>query len=97
MEFTCDPDKDAWNRRERGLPLLAAQCLFDDRMLVREDLRKPYPERRYIGYNTIENRLMVVVFCVLGERQIRIISFRKANRREQKIFESATAQNRTSH
>jgi uncharacterized DUF497 family protein len=30
---------------------------------VREDTRKAYPERRFVGYNTIEGRLMVVVFC----------------------------------
>ena len=88
MEFTCNPDKDALNRRERGLPLLAARVMFNDGMLVREDVRKAYPERRFIGYNTIEGRLMVVVFCVSGEAHIHIISFRKANRREQKIFES---------
>jgi uncharacterized DUF497 family protein len=45
-------------------------------MLVREDTRKAYPEQRFIGYNTIEGRLIVV------------FSFRKANDREQKKFET---------
>ena len=37
--------------------------MFEARLLVREDTRKVYPERRFVGYNTIEGRLMVVVFC----------------------------------
>ncbi|MGZ4968765.1 MAG: BrnT family toxin, partial [Methylobacter sp.] len=57
------------------------------RLRVREDTRKVYPERRFIGYNTIDGRLMVVVFCVPAAEPIHIISFRKANRREQTKFE----------
>ena len=47
---------------DRGLPLLTARLLFNSRLLVREDTRKAYPERRFIGYNTIDGRLMAVVF-----------------------------------
>ena len=54
MEFTCNPIKNDTNVRERGLPLLAARDMFNAAMLVREDTRKAYPERRFIGYNTIE-------------------------------------------
>lgn len=57
-------------------------------MLVREDTHKTYSERRFIGYNTIDGRLMVVVFCTPSDNCIHIISFRKANRREQTKFEN---------
>ena len=40
MEFTCHPEKNAVNVRERQLPLLAAQVMFNATMLVREDTRK---------------------------------------------------------
>ncbi len=53
MEFTCNPIKNATNIRERALPLLAAQAMFAPNMLVREDLRQVYPERRFIGYATL--------------------------------------------
>jgi len=83
MKFTCDPAKNQTNIETRGLPLLAAQAMFNESMAVVEDTRKTYPERRFIGYNTLEGRLMVVVFCIPADDQIRIISLRKANEREQ--------------
>ncbi|WP_367301508.1 BrnT family toxin [Methylobacter tundripaludum] len=64
--------------------------MFNRGILVREDTHKTYSERRFIGYNTIDGRLMVVVvvFCTPADDCIHIISFRKANRREQTKFEN---------
>jgi uncharacterized DUF497 family protein len=90
MEFTCNPIKNETNIRDRGLPLLAARLLFNSHLLVREDTREVYPERRFIGYNTIDGRLMVVVFCAPADDHIHIISLRKANQREQKKFKNQT-------
>ena len=88
MEFTCNPIKNETNIREQGLPLLAARVMFNNGMVAREDTRKVYTERRFIGYNSIDGRLMVVVFCTPANDLIHIISFRKANRREQAKFEN---------
>jgi len=88
MKFTCNPIKNETNILNRGLPLVAAKAMFDSYMLVREDTRKAYPERRFIGYRTIDGRLMVVVFCVPAPNHVHIISLRKANRREQAKFEN---------
>lgn len=88
MEFTCNSAKNDTNLRERGLPLLAARVMFNAALLVREDTRKSYPERRFIGYNTIDGRLMVVVFCCPAPLHTHIISFRKTNSREHKKFEA---------
>ena len=89
MEFTCDPTKNETNIRDRSLPLLAARAMFSNEMVVREDTRRVYPERRFIGYATLAGRLMVVVFCHQpSDERIHIISFRKANPREQKKFEN---------
>jgi uncharacterized protein len=88
MEFTCNAIKNETNIRERGLPLLAAQVMFNPAMQVIEDTRFAYPERRFIGYNTIAERLMVVVFCNPADEHIHIISFRKANQREQSNFKT---------
>ena len=57
MEFSCNSIKNDTNVHERGLPLLAARVMFNADLLVREDTRKTYPERRFIGYNTIEGAL----------------------------------------
>lgn len=88
MESSCNSIKNDTNVHERGLPLLAARVMFNADLLVREDTRKTYPERRFIEYNTIEGRLMVVVFCCPAPMRTHIISFRKANDREQKKFET---------
>ena len=66
--------------------MLAAKVIFNSGMMVREDTRKAYPERRFIGYNAIDGRLMAVVFSVSAADHIPIISFRKADRREQTKF-----------
>lgn len=87
MEFTCKPIKNETNIREWGLPLLAARAMFNSGMVARDDSRKVYTERRFIGYNRIEGRLMLVVFCASANDLIHIISFRKANRCEQAKFE----------
>lgn len=68
MNFTCNPVKNETNIRERGLPLLAARVMFNPAMRVREDARKVYSERRFIGYNMVAGRLMVVVFCTRRRR-----------------------------
>ena len=90
VNFTCNAVKNETNIRERGLPLLAARALFNADMRVHEDNRKIYPEQRFIGYNRLDGRLMVVVFCLPAHDHVHIISFRKANRREQEKFEAQT-------
>lgn len=88
MDFTCNAAKNEANLRDRGFPLLAARIMFSETMVVREDTRRPYPERRFIGYNRVDGRLMVVVFCIPAVDRIHIISFRKANDREKKKLDS---------
>ena len=88
MEFTCNPIKNETNIRERGLPLLAAQVMFNSGMVVREDTRKAYRSGVLSAITAIDGRLMVVVFCAPADDHIHIISFRKANRREQTKFEN---------
>ncbi len=88
MHFTCNAIKNEINVRDRQLPLLASRPMFSDTMLVREDLRQAYPERRFVGYNMLAGRWMVVVFCKPAPDHVHVISFRKANTREQKKLET---------
>jgi uncharacterized protein len=88
VEFTCNPVKNDLNLQHHGLPLLASRDMFNADMRVREDTRKIYPERRFVGYNILQGRWMVVVFCCPTPMHTHIISFRKANRREIKKFET---------
>lgn len=52
--------------------------------VIRQDTRKDYGETRYAALGPIEGRLHCVCFTVRGK--LRIISLRKANEREVKIW-----------
>jgi uncharacterized DUF497 family protein len=82
MEFEYDEGKDLINQAKHGLPLRFASILFEGPVEVYRDERRDYREDRMIAYGYLGGRLCV---CVFTDRGIvrRIISLRKANRREQ--------------
>ncbi len=81
MQISYDPTKNEKNVRERGLSFdeVLRFRWFDAR--VDEDTRKIYPERRFVAVGYLDNRLHVLCFAET-ELGIRVISFRKANKRE---------------
>lgn len=89
MRIEFDPAKDATNRANHGISLALADRLDWDRMWVRADRRREYGEARWIGSAPLGTRLYVVVFTQRAAG-IRIISLRKANRREVTAYEKAT-------
>ena len=84
-----DPDKEDRNLAKRGLSLDLAEYLDWATALIWEDTRKDYGERRYCVLGFIEARLHSVVFTP-REGKPRVISLRKANKREIKRYEKAT-------
>lgn len=82
------PGQNETDIGKRGLLLPAGKAMHNPAMQVREDMRKDYSEPRFIGYNTLAGRLMVVVFCLPDDDHTHIISFKKANNREQKKSET---------
>ncbi|AIA56824.1 hypothetical protein Acaty_2p0010 (plasmid) [Acidithiobacillus caldus ATCC 51756] len=58
-------------------------------MVVAQDNRKDYGEPRFVALGALNGRVMVVVYTQRGSGVVRIISFRKANSREVKVYESA--------
>ena len=84
-----DPSKEGRNITERGLSLDLAEQLDWATALIWEDNRKDYGERRYCVLGFIEDRLHSVVFTPRDGKP-RIISLRKANKREVKRYEKAT-------
>jgi hypothetical protein len=58
-----------------------------DSALIKVDDRIDYGEIRYIALSTIRGRMFVVVFTTTTSG-IRVISFRKANAREVKTYET---------
>ena len=86
MEIDFDPAKNESNIRERGLSFERVGDFRWDEAIVGEDTRKPYPERRYVAVGYLDGRLHVLCFAET-ERGIRIISLRKANKREARNYE----------
>lgn len=89
MEIEFDPAKNAKNIAERGLSF---ECVaeFDFEAAIFDiDDRKDYGETRIRALGRIGDRLHALVF-VETDRGIRVISFRKANKREERKYEQAT-------
>ena len=86
MKIEFDAAKDLVNRDKHGLSLGDAARLDWTTVLAKPDARWDYGERRDIGYGVIEGRLYCVVF-VRRRGTVRIISLRKANRREVRNYE----------
>ncbi|HEY0282174.1 MAG TPA: BrnT family toxin [Rhizomicrobium sp.] len=85
MRIEFDPVKSAKNERERGLPFAEATPLFDGPRLEWEDRRKDYGEVRFNTLGEIEGRVFFVTFT-RREEAVRIISFRKANTKETRLY-----------
>ena len=65
---------------------LMMQWLEWNTAYILEDTRKAYPERRYQALGLIGERLQMLVFCMPDSQTVRVISLRKANSREVKIY-----------
>jgi hypothetical protein len=87
MEFEWDPVKNARSLRERGLDFAAAIPAFEDaRKKIWIDERRDYDETRFNMLANCQGRVVHVTFA-LRAGVVRIISFRKANMREQTRYE----------
>jgi uncharacterized protein len=85
MRITFDPKKNTANICDRQLPFDYVAELEWSSAVVVEDVRKDYGERRFRVFGYIEDRLYAVVFTP-REDAVHVISFRKANSREVKIY-----------
>lgn len=73
------------NLRKHGLDFEDAHRVFTDDALIIEDDREGYDEDRYILLGLLYERIVVIAFTVRDD-VIRIISMRKANKREQRSY-----------
>ena len=81
MNIDYDAAKNRRNIAERGISFDSAIELLECDPLVIEDRRRDYRERRFIAYGWLRDRLHVCVYTLRGD-VYRIISLRRANRRE---------------
>jgi uncharacterized DUF497 family protein len=87
--FEWDEKKNRQNIRKHGFDFVDAEEMFGGILLFSPDMREDYGETRWVGIGTIRGRAAVVVFTERGPEVIRIISLRKATRRESKQYEKA--------
>ena len=85
MEYEFDTIKNRINIAKHGISLTDAGEFDWETARQHEDTRKSYPERRHTAVGYLGDRLHVMVLC-FRESKIRVISLRKANAREVKIY-----------
>jgi uncharacterized DUF497 family protein len=91
MDFEWDTAKAEENIRKHGVDFAAAARIFlDPYRLEREDIRFPYGETRFAVIGMVGVQVLVVIYTPRGER-IRLISARKANRRERRAYDTGKA------
>jgi len=89
MRYVFDAEKSSKNIEERGLSFEQVAELDWDSALIVEDSRMEYGEVRLRVMARLEGRLHVAVVTPRGE-DLRVISFRKANRREERVYVEAS-------
>ena len=87
MIIEFDDEKSRYNVTSRDLPFSRVIEFDWSTAKVMEDTRFNYPEKRYVATGLIGDRAHVVCFTPIQDG-IRVISFRKANKREVKYYES---------
>lgn len=86
MNDVFDPDKNTKNILKHGLSFENSLQFDFETALIIPDIRYDYGENRFIAYGYIGSRLYVLVFTMRNLKK-RLISFRKANAREKKLYE----------
>jgi len=86
MSISYDPNKNQINIQKHGLSFELVYDFNWDDAWIYEDKRYDYDEIRYVAYGMLEKRLHFVCFTET-DAGIRVISFRKANKREVKSYE----------
>lgn len=87
MKIEFDPEKNNKNIVERDLSFERAKDFNFNTALFEIDNRRDYGETRIIALGYLGQRLHVIVFTKTKDG-IRVISFRKANKKERLRYEN---------
>lgn len=85
MRFTWDETKRRENLRKHGLDFADAERVFAGETFRREDTRYAYDETRMIAIGMLD-AVTVLIVHVEDDETIRIISMRRADKHETKIY-----------
>ena len=87
MHISYDPEKRAKTLAERGLDFDDAVQVFTEPTIDVLDDRKDYGEIRWVTYGILNGRMVALVWTPRGKGR-HIISMRKANEREKKVYQA---------
>ncbi|MBC7194041.1 BrnT family toxin [Marinobacter sp.] len=87
MRFEWDEAKNAQNIHKHGIDFMDAVDIFNHPMLTSIDDRYAYHEERWVAVGLMRQFIGVIVFVEKCGDVVRIISARKATRREVKLYE----------
>lgn len=86
MRYSYDPKKKASNLKKHGLNFDDARGVIESAQTVTfEDFRFDYGEVRYLTLGLLHG-VVVIITTAETDKTIRIISMRKADKHEQKIY-----------
>ena len=88
MEFTWSERKRSLNLKQHGIDFVDAVAVFEGLTFTYEDDRFSYREQRFVTLGLLAG-VPVSIVHTETEHEIRIISFRKATRRETQLFFNA--------
>lgn len=88
MEFEWDANKNLTNYKKHCVQFEDAMYVFEGPTVQRKDLRDYDGETRFVTFGHVDGRLLAVVHTLRGDF-CRIISARKANKRERRAYHSA--------
>jgi uncharacterized DUF497 family protein len=88
MPFEWDSAKDRANRIKHLIGFREAAEIFRSFVLLADDVRRDYGERRQIALGIYDGDVIRVVFTERGGT-IRIISAWKANRHDREVYRQA--------
>jgi hypothetical protein len=91
MEFEWDESKSNANLEKHNLSFEDAHLVFAGHTITIPDLRPEYGENRMTTYGSLAGRIVVIVHVPRGGKT-RIISMRKANVREQRLYKKRLSQ-----
>ncbi|WP_416395642.1 BrnT family toxin [Allohahella sp. A8] len=90
LTFQWDAAKSESNLRKHGVSFEEAKTVFTDefgRLLSDPDHSEADEDRFLLLGTSIHSKLLVVCHCIREQECIRIISARKAEKRERKLYE----------
>jgi uncharacterized DUF497 family protein len=88
MRIEFDSAKHERNLRERGFGFDYAALIFDAPTLESEDGHRDYAEDRIRAIGQVGDDVLVVIYTIRHDAR-RIISARRANRKERRLWQSS--------